>query len=996
MTDRECFLYASAFAQYLLENSSTHTVAIAGDHRSSTPRILAAVARGLGENNFDVDYCGMIPTPALAGYAFDRGYGSIMVTGSHIPDDRNGIKFYLPGGEILKPDEQAISARYQELKSTLYSDRLFSPEGELGDVPELPAPNTTPVDEYVRRYVDFFPGRCLAGRTIVVYQHSAVIREIYGAILEKLGADVVEVGWSDSFVPVDTEAVDEPERLARWVAEHDADALISADGDSDRPLLVDENGNVVRGDVLGIIASGYLGADGVATPVSCNTALEKCGLFQTIVRTRIGSPYVIAGMQDAADQGARAIVGYEANGGYLTATDLTHRQSGDVLPALPTRDCTLPILAALAEAGEQGKTLGGVVDDLPARYTCSSLLRPLPNPLGHAIVRYFEGDNRAAEQFGDAFGIVTGVDRTDGVRITFEDQRVVHLRPSGNAPEFRCYSEAETAEAAEDVNREALALIAGPIRDAVEAHVAGENIGANLVRMRNPEAGMDVVIVSTVSEHQAAYWQERLDATRGQVAASDAVILVVHEDWPGGAGNGLGTLYAIHKAAALAVEKDNLDLLKMLNAGAAVGLYHTAGKGTRLAPLPASENNNKPGVDLPGRVTVGDSSMPLTILEAVIQQTAIYADSRRGRVSVFWGDQVFVPSRPADYSPTHHGDILAQLGPMPDARTWAAKGLDKYGLIAVDARGNAAQVEKVSHATATELIESGVIGVETGIGVSLGSFSMSAVLTDELLAEFADMLAAREGKLDSDPHFWMPLTLDGSTYVSVMTGKGTDEADARAHYTRMGALKGRLLERDPSQGVFGVVDAGASGYWWDYGQLHFYIVNNLKLSGSDAESAAMRRFYRLDDSRAGSSLGDTNVDDGSIVLDSSIGSGRIVNSVVIGCVAGDVDIENSVVVGSAATSMTVHDGLIYHAASDGDIALAPGGVRADVYPSPDEQLVLHTTTDRDGGVDWNDTLPDNPASYAELHARNQHVDTRQASDNLAARIREVSASVRQR
>ena len=51
MTDRECFLYASAFAQYLFENSNTHTVAIAGDHRSSTPRILAAVARGLGERD---------------------------------------------------------------------------------------------------------------------------------------------------------------------------------------------------------------------------------------------------------------------------------------------------------------------------------------------------------------------------------------------------------------------------------------------------------------------------------------------------------------------------------------------------------------------------------------------------------------------------------------------------------------------------------------------------------------------------------------------------------------------------------------------------------------------------------------------------------------------------------------------------------------------------------------------------------------------------------
>ena len=65
--------------------------------------------------------------------------------------------------------------------------------------------------------------------------------------------------------------------------------------------------------------------------------------------------------------------------------------------------------------------------------------------------------------------------------------------------------------------------------------------------------------------------------------------------------------------------------------------FHTAGKGTRLAPLPGSENNNKPGVKLP--VTVAEGQ-PVSILESVIQQTGIYAASRKGRLSVFWGDQV--------------------------------------------------------------------------------------------------------------------------------------------------------------------------------------------------------------------------------------------------------------------------------------------------------------------------------------------------------------------
>ncbi len=84
-------------------------------------------------------------------------------------------------------------------------------------------------------------------------------------------------------------------------------------------------------------------------------------------------------------------------------------------------------------------------------------------------------------------------------------------------------------------------------------------------------------------------------------SSDDAVfpmVLAVSEDWgAGGAGNGLGTLYAFQKATKLAKEKYNVDLAHLLAQGEiSAALYHTAGKGTRMAPLPASENNNKPGV----------------------------------------------------------------------------------------------------------------------------------------------------------------------------------------------------------------------------------------------------------------------------------------------------------------------------------------------------------------------------------------------------------------
>ena len=105
----------------------------------------------------------------------------------------------------------------------------------------------------------------------------------------------------------------------------------------------------------------------------------------------------------------------------------------------------------------------------------------------------------------------------------------------------------------------------------------------------------DVTIICTTDDHQASYWMNLLEAN---LLAGNKV-LAVSEDWGGsGAGNGLGTLYAWQKACKLASEKyDGFDLTKELAAGSvSAALYHTAGKGTRMAPLPASENNNKPGV----------------------------------------------------------------------------------------------------------------------------------------------------------------------------------------------------------------------------------------------------------------------------------------------------------------------------------------------------------------------------------------------------------------
>lgn len=462
MTDRVCYAYTAGFLQFLREEGAWRAggrVALAGDLRPSTPRILAACAEAVRDLGGEPVFCGYVPTPALADWAFAQGIPSLMVTGSHIPDDRNGIKFYRPHGEILKNDEPGITSQTVEL------DRpAWTAEGMLAEPRPLP-PVTDIAPGYLARYADFFGPDALRGRRIGVYQHSAVGRDILVDILAALGAEVTPLGRAERFIPVDTEAVrPEDSALARqWAAEHGFDAIASTDGDSDRPLLADHTGEWLRGDVLGVICARALDLATVVTPVSSNTLVEKCGAFTRIARTRIGSPFVIAAMDAAlaADEGP--VGGYEANGGFLLASAIN--REGRQLGALPTRDAVLPIIAALVAAGRG--PLRDLLEALPPRVTHSDRLEAFAPERRDALMAWLLPEDSAARNahldatFAPMAGAsLAGVDLTDGVRMTFANARVIHLRGSGNAPELRCYSEAESAETARDINQAALALVA--------------------------------------------------------------------------------------------------------------------------------------------------------------------------------------------------------------------------------------------------------------------------------------------------------------------------------------------------------------------------------------------------------------------------------------------------------------------------------------------------------------------------------------------------------
>ena len=461
MTDRVCHGYTAGFLGYMAEQGEFvpgGAVALAGDLRPSTTRILAACARAVRDCGGVPVFCGYVPTPALALYAFAQGIPSLMVTGSHIPADRNGIKFYRSAGELLKADEAGMGRQVIDLGGGRFDDH-----GMLAKAEVLPA--VTDVEEaYVRRYIDHFGVDALSGKRIGIYQHSAVGRDILARIVAELGAEIMLLGRSDVFVPVDTEAI-RPEDvvLARdWAAQHGFDAIVSTDGDSDRPLIADETGKWVRGDVLGIVCATQVGATSVATPVSSNTAVEACGRFANVVRTRIGSPYVISAMAAELAAGSACVTGYEANGGFLLGSAIAGKAG--MTRALPTRDAVLPMLALLT-AGSHG--IAAELAGLPQRFTFSDRIVPFP-PAASADLfgRLTAGDEarRLALQttlFGAFAGAAQSIDMTDGVRARFAGGGVIHLRGSGNAPELRCYTEGASEAEALALNAAAVSAIRG-------------------------------------------------------------------------------------------------------------------------------------------------------------------------------------------------------------------------------------------------------------------------------------------------------------------------------------------------------------------------------------------------------------------------------------------------------------------------------------------------------------------------------------------------------
>jgi phosphomannomutase len=435
-TAEVCAAYVRAFLERCAASGDGRTAYVAADLRESSPRIAGYCMAAIEAEGWTAVWAGSVPTPAVAAYAMARAAPAIMITGSHIPESYNGIKFYRPDGEFLKTDEAPVRERAEAMLAAGIAAGASVPGEPLADV----------ATAYIRRYLDSFGTNALAGLKIGIDLHSAVGRDLTVAIFEGLGAQCTPFRRVDRFIAVDTEALD-PDDAARAKAvilEHGLDAVVSTDGDGDRPLVIDDTGRQINGDVLGMLTARAIGAKTVVTPLSSTSAVEQSGWFGAVLRTMIGSPHVVAAMANAE---AHPVVGFEANGGFLLQDDVALAKGQ--LQRLPTRDAILPAVACLVLAKAEGKKLSQLTETLPPRFMKADRVKDVPAEKARVFLTSMETSAEFRAAFDARIAAPVEISTLDGVRMVFASQDTVHFRQSGNAPEMRIYVETGAAATTE-------------------------------------------------------------------------------------------------------------------------------------------------------------------------------------------------------------------------------------------------------------------------------------------------------------------------------------------------------------------------------------------------------------------------------------------------------------------------------------------------------------------------------------------------------------------
>ncbi|MEM9706317.1 MAG: phosphoglucosamine mutase [Pseudomonadota bacterium] len=405
-----------------------HRVVIGKDTRLSGYMIEPALTAGFAAAGMDVFLLGPLPTPAMAMLTRSlRADLGVMISASHNPYHDNGVKFFGPDGFKLS-DETEL-----EIEDMLSQD----PSSGLADPADLG--RVKRVDDARARYIEFakntFPrGLSLEGLRIVVDCANGAAYRVAPTVLWELGAEVKELGAEpDGFNINNGVGSTAPEKMREAVLEYRADIGIALDGDADRVIICDEDGQIIDGDqILALIAkswaaSGKLLGGGLVSTVMSNLGLEKMlerdGL--SLTRTKVGDRYVVEAMRA---QGMN--VGGEPSGHVIMSDYST------------TGDGLVTALQVMAVVMQEGVSVS----------SACSLFDPYPNILKN--VRYRDHDPLTSKPVTDA--INAGEARLAG------SGRLV-IRKSGTEPLIRVMAEGQEAKLVEAVVDEICAAVAAQV-----------------------------------------------------------------------------------------------------------------------------------------------------------------------------------------------------------------------------------------------------------------------------------------------------------------------------------------------------------------------------------------------------------------------------------------------------------------------------------------------------------------------------------------------------
>ena len=335
----------------VLSPSGGGTILIGKDTRISGYILESALEAGLASAGVNVLLLGPMPTPAVAYLtrAVSAAAG-IVISASHNPYADNGIKFFSPEGQkISDPDEERIENLLAESMTTV-------PSAALGRAKRL--------DDAVGRYVEFCKNTVptslrLKGLTLVVDCAHGAAYKIAPAVFRELGAEVITLGCEPDGLNINAGfGATSPQALAETVVREGADMGIALDGDADRLIMVDHNGEIVDGDELLFVLTEHAQQAGKFRGGVVGTKMSNHGLAQALaardipfVRADVGDRYVLAELNQREWS-----LGGEGSGHLLCLEQTT---TGDGIVA------ALQVIKAVRERQESLATLKAGMTKLP-------------------------------------------------------------------------------------------------------------------------------------------------------------------------------------------------------------------------------------------------------------------------------------------------------------------------------------------------------------------------------------------------------------------------------------------------------------------------------------------------------------------------------------------------------------------------------------------------------------------------------------------------------